>query len=120
MEGKCISKFVRVSPAKAKRVVDLVKNKDINTAIAILEHIPNSVAIPIMKAIHSAVSNVISQAGEIKLKEEDLFLKLIKIDTGSSKYLKRLRPRAMGRADVIRHRTSHISIVVAEKGKKEE
>ncbi len=120
MEGKCISKFVRVSPSKARRVADLVKHKDVHSAMAILEHIPNRTALPLKKAIKSAVSNVISQAGEIKIKEEDLYLKSVRIDTGSSKWLKRLLPRAMGRADVIRHRTSHIMVVVAEKEEKEE
>ena len=115
MEGRCVSKFVRVSPAKARRIADLVINKDVIVAISVLEHMPNRAALPIKKAIKSAASNIISQAGEIKVKEEDLFLKSIKVDTGSSKYLRRLRPRAMGRADVIRHRTSHISVVVAEK-----
>ena len=115
MEGRCVSKFVRVSPAKARRIADLVINKDVIVAISVLEHMPNRAALPIKKAIKSAASNIISQAGEIKVKEEDLFLKSIKVDTGSSKYMRRLRPRAMGRADVIRHRTSHISVVVAEK-----
>ena len=115
MEGRCVSKFVRVSPAKARRIADLVINKDVIVAISVLEHMPNRGALPIKKAIKSAASNIISQAGEIKVKEEDLFLKSIKVDTGSSKYMRRLRPRAMGRADVIRHRTSHISVVVAEK-----
>ena len=115
MEGRCISKFVRVSPAKARRIADLVINKDVIVAISVLEHMPNRAALPIKKAIKSAASNIISQAGEIKVKEEDLFLKSIKVDTGSSKYMRRLRPRAMGRADVIRHRTSHIFVVVAEK-----
>ncbi len=115
MEGRCVSKFVRVSPAKARRIADLVINKDIIVAISVLEHMPNRAALPIKKAIKSAASNIISQAGEIKVKEEDLFLKSIKVDTGSSKYMRRLRPRAMGRADVIRHRTSHIFVVVAEK-----
>jgi len=115
MEGRCVSKFVRVSPAKARRVADLVRSKDVIVAISVLEHMPNRAALPLKKVIKSAVSNIISQAGEIKVKEEDLFLKSIKVDTGSSKYMRRLRPRAMGRADVIRHRTSHIFVVVAEK-----
>lgn len=120
MEGTCVAKFVRVSPTKARRIADLVKHKDVNAAIAILEHLPNRAAAPVKKAIKSAVSNVISQAGEIKVKEENLYLKSIRIDTGSSKWMKRLLPRAMGRADVIRHRTSHIRVVVAEKEEKEE
>lgn len=115
MEGRCVSKFVRVSPAKARRIADLVINKDVIVAISVLEHMPNRAALPLKKAIKSAASNIISQAGEIKVKEEDLFLKSIRVDTGSSKYMRRLRPRAMGRADVIRHRTSHIFVVVAEK-----
>jgi len=119
MEGKSVSKFVRMAPNKARRVANLVKDKDVNTAVAILDHIPNRAAVPIKKAIMSAVSNIINQAGEIKVKEEDLFLKSVEVNTGSSKYMKRLKPRAMGRADVIKHRTSHISVVVAEKVEKE-
>jgi large subunit ribosomal protein L22 len=120
MEGRCIAKFVRISPAKARRVARLVKEKDVLTAIAILENMPNRAAVPIKKVIRSAISNVINKAGEIKLKEEDLFLKTIRVDTASSKFLRRLKPRAMGRGDVIRHRTSHISVIVAEKEEKEE
>ncbi len=119
MEGRCITRFIRMSPTKARRVAKLVESKDVMTAIAILEHMPNRAALPLKKAIQSAVSNVISQAGEIKIKAEDLFLKSVRIDTASSKFMKRLRPRAMGRADVIKHRTSHISVVVAEKEEKE-
>jgi len=119
MEGRSVSKFVRMSPVKARRVANLVKNEDVITAISILEHITNRAALPVKKAIKSAVSNIISQAGEIKVKEENLFLKSIRVDTGSSKYMRRLKPRAMGRADIIRHRTSHISVVVAEKEEKD-
>jgi large subunit ribosomal protein L22 len=120
MEGKCVAKFVRISPTKARRVAQLVKDKDVLTAMALLEHLPNRAAVPMRKSIRSAMSNIISQAGEIKVKEEDLYVKSIQVNTGASKWMKRLLPRAMGRADVIRHRTSHISVVVAEKEEKEE
>lgn len=119
MEGRAVAKFVRISPRKARRVADLVKKQDVITAVAILEQLPHRAAVPIKKTIRSAVNNIISQAGEIKVKEEDLFLKSIRVDTASSKFLRRLKPRAMGRADIIRHRTSHISVVVAEKKEKE-
>lgn len=119
MEARAVLKFIRVSPSKARRVANLVKNRDVLEAMAMLKHIPNRAAEPLRKTIKSAVSNAINQAGEIKLTEEDLFLKSVRVDTGSSKFMKRLKPRAMGRADVIRHRTSHISVVVAEKEEKE-
>ncbi len=120
MEGKCIEKFVRMSPQKGRRLAELVKGKNAMNAISILEQMPNRAALPLRKAIKSAVSNVINQAGELKIKEEDLFLKTLRIDEGSSKYLKRLRPRAMGRADVIKHRTSHVFVVVSDKKEMEE
>jgi len=120
MEGKCIKKFVRLSPQKCRRLADLIKGQNATDAIAILEQMPNRAALPLRKAIKSAVSNVISQAGELKIKEENLFLKTVRIDAASSKYLKRLRPRAMGRADVIKHRTSHIFVVVSDKTEMEE
>ncbi len=119
MEGKCIEKFVRMSPMKARKLAELIKGSNAMDAIALLEQMPNRAAVPFKKAIKSAVNNVVSQAGELRVKEEDLYLKTIRVDMGSSKYLRRLRPRAMGRADVIRHRTSHILVVVSEKKEKE-
>ena len=109
MEAKAMLKFARVSPRKARLVVDLIRGKRIADAQTILRLANKTSAKTVKKVLDSAVSNA-SQTGVIDT--ETLFVKKAFVDPGAS--LKRFRPSPMGRAHKYKRRTSHITIVVDE------
>ncbi|MFQ6102935.1 MAG: 50S ribosomal protein L22 [Candidatus Glassbacteria bacterium] len=110
MESKAVSRFIRISPHKARLVADMIRGKPVEDAYTILEFTRKRASLPILKTVKSAVSNVIAQKGTYEVKIEDMYISEIRIDEGPM--LKRYRPMAMGRAGMIRRRTSHISVVV--------
>ena len=110
MEAKAIAKFIRISPRKVRQVADLVRGKKIGEALAILKFTPKAAALPIEKVVKSAVANA---EHNYELDTDALYISQIYVDQGPT--LKRFKPRAMGRADLIRKRTSHITVVVSEK-----
>ncbi|MGI6879271.1 50S ribosomal protein L22 [Microbacterium sp. gxy059] len=106
-------RHIRVTPQKARRVVALIKGKQADEALAILKFAAQSASEPIYKLVESAKANAqvkADQAGEY-LNEDDLFVKNAFVDEGIT--LKRFRPRAQGRADQIKKRTSHITVVLS-------
>ena len=109
MEAKAAIKQIRISPQKARLVADLVRGKDVGTAINTLRFMPKKAARIIQKLLESAVANA-SQNEAIDV--DTLYVKTITVDGGST--LKRIRPRAMGRASRILKRSSHINVVLAE------
>lgn len=110
MEAKAIAKYVRMSPRKARLVANLIKGKDIQEAQAILRYTPNKAARIISKVMLSAAANAENNLG---LDKANLVVKGAIIDQGPS--IKRIKPRAQGRADRMVHRTSHVTVVVAER-----
>ena len=110
MEAKAIAKYVRMSPRKARLVANLIKGKDIQEAEAILRYTPNKAAKVIQKVLLSATANA---ENNLELDRENLVVKSALIDQGPS--IKRIKPRAQGRADRMVHRTSHVTVVVAER-----
>ena len=114
MEAKAVEKYIRMSPRKMRYVVDMIKLRSIEDAVDILSLTPKKAAAIVKKAIQSAVSNATENH---KMKEDDLFISKILVNEGPT--LKRLRPRARGRANRIRKRTSHLSVYVSN-GKEEE
>ena len=110
MEAKAISKYVRMSPRKARLVANLIKGKDIQEAEAILRYTPNKAAKVIQKVLLSATANA---ENNLELDKSNLVVKSAIIDQGPS--IKRIKPRAQGRADRMVHRTSHVTVVVAER-----
>jgi large subunit ribosomal protein L22 len=110
MVAKAVSKYVRISPRKARLVADLVRGKQVEEALAILKFTPKKAAPLIAKAIKSAVANAEENA-EIR-DVEKLKIAEIKIDGGPT--WKRFLPRAYGRATLIRKRTSHITVVLSD------
>ena len=107
MEAKAILRNFRMSPQKVRLVVDLVRGKRIDQSIAILRNLPNKAALPVAKLIESAAANA---ENNFKMSREDLVVKTIFADEGPA--MKRFTPRARGRANVIRKRSSHITVVV--------
>ncbi len=110
MEVKAIAKTVRVPARKARLVLDLIRGKDIKEAAAILQFTPNYAASVTGKVLKSAVSNATHNNG---LDEEKLFVKACYAD--DSTIIKRWMPRAKGQASPIHKRTSHITVIVAER-----
>ena len=110
MEAKAIAKYVRMSPRKARLVANLIKGKDIQEAEAILRYTPNKAAKVIQKVLLSATANA---ENNLELDKSNLVVKSAIIDQGPS--IKRIKPRAQWRADRMVHRTSHVTVVVAER-----
>ena len=115
MEAKAQAKYVRTTPMKARRIVDVVRGKRALEAVNVLRFAPQAAAVPVRKVIESAIANARFKAerdGE-RFDENALFITEVYADEGPT--LKRFRPRAQGRASRILKRTSHITIVVGEK-----
>ncbi len=109
MESRAVGKYIRISPQKARLVADVVRGMDVDKAITTLRFMPKKGAGIIRKVIESAVANA-TQDDQIDV--DNLYVKKIFIDGGPS--LKRIRPRAMGRAKSNKKRTSHITVVLDE------
>ncbi len=109
MEAKAVAKYVRMSPQKARLVLDMVRGKKVEEALSILALSQKKPAKLVAKAVRSAVANA-SQLSKVDV--DSLFIKRITVDEGPM--LKRWRPRAMGRATRIRKRTSHITVILDE------
>ena len=119
MEAKAQARFVRVTPMKARRVVDLIRGKQAGEAVAVLKFAPQAAAEPVRKVVESAVANARVKADRAseRFDESELFVSAAFVDEGPT--LKRFRPRAQGRASRILKRTSHITVVVAPREQKE-
>ncbi len=105
-------RHIRVTPQKARRVVDLVRGKNAQEALAILKFAPQAASEPIFKLVASAIANARVKADNenLRLNEDELVIARAFVDEGET--LKRFRPRAQGRAFRINKRTSHITIVL--------
>lgn len=112
MEARAIARYVRMSPRKMRRVVDLVRGKEVDEAINILHFTRKRAALPVEKALRSAVANMLNNPGAKRVNAEDLYIKTIFVDGGYT--LKRFRAGSMGRASRIRKRTCHVTVVVSE------
>jgi len=110
VECKAVAKYIRISPRKVRQVVDLIRGKSVNEASAILKLIPNRAKEPVSKVLNSAIANAEHNAS---LNKDDLVVSKVFVDQGPT--LKRFKPRAMGRADRMLRRTSHITVVVSER-----
>jgi large subunit ribosomal protein L22 len=109
------ARFVRVSPTKARRVIDLVRGKSVTEALHILRWSPQAASEPVAKVIASAAANAQNNEG---LDPSTLVVATVYADEGPT--AKRIRPRAQGRAFRIRKRTSHITVVVESRPSKDE
>jgi large subunit ribosomal protein L22 len=107
MEARAKARYVRVSPRKARLVIDMIRGKEVLRAREILQFSDRNVSEVVEKCLNSAVAN----AERDGVKPENLFVKATYADEGPT--LKRFRPRAKGSASPIRKRTSHITVIVA-------
>jgi large subunit ribosomal protein L22 len=106
-------KHIRVTPTKARRVVNLIRGKQAAEALAILKFAPQGASEPVYKLVASAMANarVKADAENSYLDDQDLFITQAYVDEGTT--LKRFQQRAQGRAFQILKRTSHITIVLS-------
>ena len=109
-QAKAILRYARISSRKVNIVNDLIRNKDVKTARGILMNTPKAASELLIKLLDSAVANAENYVG---MDTDKLYIAEIYANAGPT--LKRVRPRAQGRAFRIRKRTSHITIVVKEK-----
>ena len=105
--AKATAKFVRVTPMKARRVIDLIRGKNVDEALDILRFAPQSASEPVYKVLASAIANA---ENNLDLDRRSLVVSTAFADEGPT--MKRFQPRAQGRAFRIRKRTSHITVVV--------
>jgi large subunit ribosomal protein L22 len=103
-------KYSRLNPYKARNVAKLIKGKDIEEASAILKSLPHKGARIIYKVLQSAIANAVHN---YEMDKEKLFVERVIVDEGTP--FRRVSPRAFGRADIIKRRTSHITVYVTEK-----
>ena len=106
-------RHIRITPMKARRVVDLIRGKQAEEALAILKFAPQAAAEPVFKLVESAIANARVKADNENLpfNEDELVVARAFVDEGAT--LKRFRPRAQGRAYRINKRTSHNTVLLA-------
>jgi large subunit ribosomal protein L22 len=109
MEAKAVAKNIGISPRKVRPVIDLVRGKKIDEALALLKFTPTPTAKAVAKVVKSAAANA---ENNLQLTPSDL--KIVKIFADEARTTKRYRPVARGRANTIRKRASHITVIVAE------
>ena len=107
VRARAVARYVRMSPTKVRRVIALVKGKPLQEALDILRFSPQAAAEPVYKVVASAAANA---ENNLDIDRDTLVVSLLTADEGPT--LKRIRPRAQGRAYRIRKRTSHITAEV--------
>ncbi|MFQ6066475.1 MAG: 50S ribosomal protein L22 [bacterium] len=112
MEVKAVAKYIRVSPLKVKKVTDLIQGKPAVEAVQILNFTRKGGVGEVAKVLKSALANA---KNNFELSSDTLYVKKALVGKGAT--LKRTKPRARGRADLMRRRSSHITIVLEEFGR---
>ncbi|MBR6558008.1 MAG: 50S ribosomal protein L22 [Clostridia bacterium] len=110
MEAKAYLKYARISPRKVKIVLDLIRGKDAGTAMAILKNTPKAASEYLIKLLNSAIANA---EHNFDMDVSKLYVSECFVCPGPT--LKRIMPRAQGRADRILKRTSHVTMVLKER-----
>ncbi len=110
MEAKAIARYVRIAPRKVRLVVDLIRGKSLEEARNILRYTHKRGAYYVAKVLESAAANAVNNHDML---EDRLYVKAAFVDEGPT--LKRVLPRARGRADIMKKRTSHITVILGEK-----
>ncbi|MGV1007819.1 MAG: 50S ribosomal protein L22 [Dermatophilaceae bacterium] len=114
VQASAVARHVRVTPMKARRVVDLIRGKSATDAVSVLLFAPQAASEPVRKVLQSAVANARVKADRASeaFDERALVVSAAYVDEGTT--MKRFRPRAQGRAARINKRTSHITVVVTQ------
>ena len=110
MEARAYLRYARIAPRKVQIVLDLIRNKPVDEAMAILKYTPKAACEPLQKLLKSAVANA---ENNNNMDRNNLFVAECFVTPGPT--LKRIRPRAQGRVFSIKKRTSHMTLVLREK-----
>lgn len=110
MEARAVARHIRIAPRKVRIVLDMIRNKDVDEALAILRYTPKAASPIVYKLVNSAAANA---EHNYNMNRDNLYISHVYADQGPT--LKRFRARAMGRAGMIMKRTSHITVVLKEK-----
>ena len=110
MEATAKATYVRISPRKVQIVLDLIRNQPADKALAILQYTPKAACEPVMKVLKSAIANAENNNG---MSVENLYIEECYANKGPT--MKRIKPRAQGRAYRIEKRMSHITVVLDER-----
>jgi large subunit ribosomal protein L22 len=102
-----VARYIRISSRKVKIVIDLIRGKSVNEALAILEYTPKAASEPVTKLLNSAIANA---ENNLDISRDTLYVAEVYADQGPT--LKRFRPRAKGSASRILKRTSHITVIL--------
>ena len=115
MEARASAKFLRGSPQKARLVVDMIRGKNVNQALAILRYSNKRAALGIEKCLKSAIANAneAAEKANISVDPDDLWLKTAYVDRGPTKNRRRMRPAPQGRAYRERRHFCHVTVLVS-------
>jgi len=126
MDARASAKFLRGSPQKARLVIDMIRGKNVNQALAILRYSNKRAALGIEKCVKSAIANAneAAEKANISVDPDELWLKAAYVDDGPTKGRRRLRPAPQGRAFRQQRHFCHVTILLSsdeagENGKKE-
>jgi large subunit ribosomal protein L22 len=126
MEARASAKFLRGSPQKARLVIDMIRGKNVNQALAILRYSNKRAALGIEKCVKSAIANAneAAEKANVSVDPDDLWLKKAYVDDGPTKHRRRVRPAPQGRAFRQQRHFCHVTILVSsdkpgEDGQKE-
>ena len=109
-EVKAHLRYLSIAPRKVRRVADVIRGKWADDALHALRFVPRRAALPLAKLLKSAVSNA---EHNFKLKKDELYIRSLLVNEGP--IVKRFLPRARGRATPLRHRRSHVTMVLSER-----
>lgn len=110
MEARAVAKNIRIAPRKVRIVVDLIRGKNVNEALAILKYTPKVGTEVVEKVLKSAVANA---ENNLDLNVDNLYVAAVCVDQGPA--MKRIHPRSRGQAFKILKRSSHVTVVVKER-----
>ena len=119
MEARASAKFLRGSPQKARLVVDMIRGKNVNQALAILRYSNKRAALGIEKCVKSAIANAneAAEKANISVDPDELWLKAAYVDQGPTKNRRRMRPAPQGRAYKERRHFCHVTVLVSSDSK---
>jgi len=112
MEARAVQRDIGIPATKVRQVIDLIRGKSVEEALAILQHAPRFSARIIEKTLRSAIANAVNRDDEVTIDADELFVSRVFADEGRT--LKRLRRRARGSANRINKRQSHVTIIVSD------
>ena len=115
MEARASAKFLRGSPQKARLVIDMIRGKNVNQALAILRYSNKRAALGIEKCVKSAIANAneAAEKANVSVDPDDLWLKAAYVDQGPTKNRRRMRPAPQGRAYRERRHFCHVTVLVS-------